>query len=146
MTQRRRDWLAFLEETVGFLALVIVAVARSGAADRWSTFALLVVAYVAGLLFASALLERRLPFGRSTVEAGPVVDGLRGSAGLEVGAALLAFAALTVAFDRGTLPPSVQWLGLAVVAAAAWTIGRGVAGVATTGIVRPAPIAHRSGG
>jgi hypothetical protein len=132
MTRRRRDWLAYLEETTGFLALVFVALARSQSTDRWSTFALLVAAYVAGLLVASAALERRLPFARHPAELERATDGgRRGTAGLEIGAALVAFAALTVAFDRGALPPSVQWLGVAVVAAAAWTIGRGVAGVVT---------------
>ena len=132
MTQRRRDWLAFLEETVGFLALVVVALVRSRDTDRWPTFALLVAAYVAGLVIATSVLERRLPFARHPAKAEPAMGGdRRGSAALEIGAALVAFAALTVAFDRGALPPSVQWLGVAVVAAAAWTIGRGVAGVVT---------------
>jgi hypothetical protein len=132
MTTRRDDWLAFLEETVGFLALVVVAVARSGSGDRWSTFALLVAAYVAGLLIASTVLERRLPFSSRRTDPEPGSDeGRLGSAGLEIGAALVAFAALTVVFDRGSLPPSVQWLGVALVAAAAWTMGRGLAGVAT---------------
>lgn len=131
MTTRRADWLAFLEETVAFLALVVVAVARSGAGDRWATFALLVAAYGAGLFVANAVLERRLPFARNDPEAQPATDGRHGSAGLEIGAALVVFAALTVVFDRSSLPPSVQWLGVAVVAAAAWTMGRGLAGAAT---------------
>jgi hypothetical protein len=139
MTTRRGDWLAFLEETVGFLALVIVAVARSGSTDRWSTFALLVAAYVGGLVIAGTVLERRLPFASSARRLAPEVDEAhRGSAGLEIGAALVAFAALTVAFDRGTLPPAVQWLGVAVVAAAAWTMGRGLAGAVTDGTVNRA--------
>ncbi len=132
MTTRRADWLAFLEETVAFLALVTVAVARSGTADRWATFALLVAAYVAALFVASAALERRLPFAPGPPRPPPADDeARRGSAGLEIGLALAVFAALTVVFDRGSLPPSVQWLGVAVVATAAWTMGRGLAGVAT---------------
>jgi hypothetical protein len=132
MTTRRRDWLAFLEETVGFLALVAVALARSQSIDRWSTFALLVAAYVGGLVLATSILERRLPFAPSPRELAPETEaGVRGSAGLEIGAALVVFAALTVVFDRSALPPAVQWLGVAVVAAAAWTMGRGLAGAAT---------------
>lgn len=132
MTRRRRDWLAFLEETVGFVALVAVALARSHSTDRWSTFALLVAAYVAGLVIATSALERRLPFARSPRELAAEADtGHGGSPGLEIGAALVVFAALTVVFDRSSLPPSVQWLGVAVVAAAAWTMGRGLAGAAT---------------
>lgn len=132
ITTRRADWLAFLEETAAFLALVIVAVVRSGYADRWATFALLVAAYVAGLFVASAVLERRLPFAPGPAQAPSAVDEAHhGSAGLEIGLALAVFAALTVVFDRGSLPPSLQWLGVAVVATAAWTMGRGLAGVAT---------------
>jgi hypothetical protein len=41
------------------------------------------------------------------------------------------FAALTIVFDRSSLAPSVQWLGIAVAAAAAWTMGRGLAGAVT---------------
>lgn len=132
MTTRRGDWLAFLEETVGFLALVLVAVARSGSTDRWSTFTLLVAAYVGGLLIASTVLEGRLPFVSSPPPPAPTADeARRGSASLEIAAAVVAFLALTVAFDRGSLPAAAQWLGVAVVAAAAWTMGRGLAGAAT---------------
>ena len=147
MTPRRRDWLAFLEETVGFLALVIVAVARSGTADRWSTFALLVASYVAGLVVAGTVMERRLPFAPTDPLPAPAtVATHRGSAGLEVAAALVVFGVLTVLFDRSTLPPPAQWLGVAVVAAAAWTMGRGVAGVVATRIVRAGAVERRSGG
>lgn len=139
MTARRERWLAFIEEAIGFLALVGVAVGRSGNPDRWSTFALLVGAYVAGMLGACAVLERRLPFTRTARRMRAATsDGPGPSAGLEVLGAVVAFVVLTVAFDRGRLPSSVQWLGLAVVATAAWTMGHGLAGA-----VRLVPFAGR---
>lgn len=146
MTVARERWLAFLEEAVGFLALAAVADARPGGPDRWTTFAWLAGAYIAGLCAASVALERRLPFGRSRIAVG--VDapegidggdgrGGGGTAGLELLGGALAFVALTLAFDRSALAPSDQWLGLAIVAAAAWTMGHGIAGaVSLLGLAR----------
>ena len=123
-TRERQLWLGFIEQAVACLALVAVAVLRSPSTDFWPSLAMLAIAYVGGIVVATAILDRRLLFARSRPDGEPDVDvpiGVLSAAGAIV------FAVLLVAFDWSNWPPQVRGFAAIVASVSAGTIGWGVA-------------------
>lgn len=123
-TRERQLWLGFIEQATGCLALIAVAVVRSPSVDFWSSLAMLAIAYVGGIVVATAILDRRLPFARSRPDAEPQADV---SVGVLFAAGTVPFALLLVAFDWSNWPPQVRMFAAIVASVSAGTIGWGIA-------------------
>jgi hypothetical protein len=135
-TRARQLWPGFIEQTVGCLALVAVAVLRSPSDDPWPSLALLVVAYVGGIMVAAAILEQRLPFVRGRrPDVEPDVDV---SIGIVLAVGVVVFWVPAMAFGFGAWPPTVRGFAVAVATISAGTIGWGIAASgAASPITRP---------
>ena len=135
-TRERQLWLGFIEQAIGALALTAVAVARSPSTDFWPNVAMLVVAYVSGIVGATAIVDRRVPFvSPRRPEAGPEVDV---PIGILLAAGAVVFVVLIGAFDWDTWPPSVRMFAAVITSTAGGTIGWGIAASGVTmAVARP---------
>ena len=135
-TRERQLWLGFIEQAVGCLAVVAVAVVRSPSDDPWLDLVLLIVAYVGGIIGATAILERRLPFVRGrrpNVE--PDVDV---SIGIVLVVGAVVYWVLAIAFGFGAWPATVRGFAVAAATISGGTIGWGIAASgAASPITRP---------
>jgi hypothetical protein len=123
-TRERQLWLGFIEQASAFFAVVAAAVVRSPSADFWPSLAMLILAYVGGIMVATAIIDRQLPFGQRRRDGQPEVDvslWIVGAGGI------LVFLALDSAFHWDRWPPSVSMFAVVVASIAAGTIGWGIA-------------------